>query len=103
MFPFSLQLLMGSSMLVQLNELAWTANSDHIVAAVTSEHAGGAALISFANDELREIETVVGHSASCYFLEVDAQRQRMAIGSQDFCVTLWETSEFVPKHTLPIE
>lgn len=73
------------------------------MAAITEESAGGAALISFQDDDLKEIELAIAHSASCYYLQMDANREHMAMGSQDYCVTLWDLQEFVCRRTLTIE
>eukprot|EP00981_Chlorochromonas_danica_P008617 scaffold2240_cov172-Ochromonas_danica.AAC.7 len=60
----------------ELNEVAWTSSSQQIVAAVTTdESAGGAILLSFDQDDLKEVDSLFPHCASCYYLESDRSQQ----------------------------
>lgn len=84
--------------------MAWTSSSQQIVAAVTTdESAGGAILLSFDQDDLKEVDSLFPHCASCYYLEADRSQQVMALGSQDYCVTLWDLPAFECKRTLFID
>ncbi|RYY82894.1 hypothetical protein EON63_12390 [archaeon] len=90
------------AILFQLNELSWSQGSDQIFCAVTADTLGGMCAFSFSNDDLRESLVSLAHCSSAYFLQCDADKGHMALGSQDFCVTLWDTCEAVCTHTLPI-
>jgi THO complex subunit 3 len=96
------QLLHKKKLSYELNEFAWLADGQHIVAAVTEEHTGGTVLYQF-QEELREVESSRVHCSSCYYLDVAKKAPVMALAGQDHCVSLWDMTTFEHTHTVSIE
>lgn len=114
----------------EVNEIAWTANSDYLLAAANSEGFGSIDLLAFHQEEegggeigsdvagavatgsssggggggeLELIDTMVAHSSNCYNLKIDPTFQRVAVGSFDQCISLWNLETLVSYTTLTME
>jgi len=54
----------------EVNELAWTANSDHLLVANAFGEMGNVDVISFHNEDLTLIDTITAHTSNSYCLKV---------------------------------
>lgn len=90
-------------LLYQLNELAWSHNSDHLLVAGSADGKGSVDVNRFQDGELTHISSVVCHTSGCTTLKVDSGFQRMAVGSLDFSVSLWNLEDLVCYATVDIE
>lgn len=88
----------------EVNELQWTANSDHLLIATAGADSGSIDIIKFNGEELFLVDTIAAHTSNCFSLKVDsAVFRRMAVGSGDFNVSLWDLGDMVCHHTLPFD
>ena len=90
--------------LYQINEFAFTANSDHIIIAAesggNSTAMGGMEIISWMNEELLPVESIPAHTSICMGLSIDRAFQQVAVGSSDYLVSIWDLQELVCKTTV---
>jgi THO complex subunit 3 len=105
----------------EINELSWTFNSDHILIATGGSEMGGVDIVSFDGTELTQVlpllppppplltltlleitPTLPAHTSNCYCLKVDPTYTRMAVGSADFLVSLWDLNDMACHHTAQI-
>jgi hypothetical protein len=83
----------------ELNEFSWSANSDHLLIAGATGSSdvmrGVIEVKAFDGAELLDIPGAgfPAHTASCFALRLDPALQRLAVGSSDFCVSLWELDD----------
>jgi THO complex subunit 3 len=87
----------------EVNELAWTFNSNFLLAATAGRGAGAVDLIALGEAELEVVQTFVAHSATCFNLTVDPLFSRVAVSSVDCCVSLWDLRDLVCIKTLTLE
>ena len=52
---------------------------------------------------LQVIESFTAHSSNCFNLAIDISYNRMAVGSFDFTVTLWDLQDMICKTTIAFE
>ena len=90
--------------LYQINEFAFTANSDYIIVAAesggNSTDMGGMEIISWQNEELMPVESIPAHTSICMGLTIDRAFQQVALGSSDYLVSIWDLQELVCKATV---
>lgn len=93
----------------EINELAWSANSDHVLMATGGTGGGSGSvggnldILEFKNDKLSYVDSICAHTSNCMFLKIDRAFQRMAIGAADSMVSLWDLDDLICYHTIPIE
>jgi len=73
----------------EVNEIAWDASGD--VFYLTT---GLGTVEVLAYPELTHLHTIRAHTAGLYCMAFDASRPRMALGSADALVSLWDLDEF---------
>jgi THO complex subunit 3 len=82
----------------EVNELAWSANSDHLLVATGGGEMGSVDIVSFQNNDLQLIESVAAHTSNCLCLKIDSNYRRMAVGSADYMLSLWDLNDLVCHH-----
>ena len=86
----------------EVNELAWSANSDHIMLAHGGPACGGLTVI--AHDAEKGALSLAyeshAHAAPGMGLRVDPTYRYLALGSTDMSVSLWSLEDLVVEHTL---
>lgn len=87
----------------EVNEIAWSANSDHILAATGGEGVGSVEVIAFSGSELSSVISIPAHSSNCTNLRVDPTFTRLALGGCDHLVSLWDLEDMVCHHTVNME
>lgn len=88
----------------EINEMAWSFNSDHILVTTGGQDMGGIDILGVtctaeAADFL-PVASVGAHTSNCYCLKIDKNYRRMAIGSADFLVSLWNLEDMVCYKTI---
>ena len=74
--------------MTQLNQISWTAGSDHILCATEgSSRCGDMEIIAFKNNDLTLVEAIQAHSATCEKLAVD-RRYSLLSNYECFCKRL---------------
>jgi hypothetical protein len=74
--------------MTQLNQISWTAGSDHILCATEgSSRCGDMEIIAFKNNDLILVEAIQAHSATCEKLAVD-RRYSLLSNYECFCKRL---------------
>lgn len=89
-----------------MNESAWSANSDYIIAAAGTHETnrGAISIWNFNIDsDLCEISSIVAHTASCFVLKIDPTFQRMAVGSNDHYISFWNLDDMICYASTAIE
>eukprot|EP00597_Dinobryon_sp_UTEXLB2267_P011493 CAMPEP_0170128898 /NCGR_PEP_ID=MMETSP0020_2-20130122/21485_1 /TAXON_ID=98059 /ORGANISM="Dinobryon sp., Strain UTEXLB2267" /LENGTH=234 /DNA_ID=CAMNT_0010362987 /DNA_START=73 /DNA_END=774 /DNA_ORIENTATION=- len=88
----------------EVNEFAWTVNSDHILATTGGEPGVGAVdVVSFQNNKLEVVSSVTAHSSNCMSIAMDRSYRKMAVGSIDFLVSLWDLDDLICHHSFSME
>ena len=87
----------------EVNEHAWSANSDHLLVATGEGDKGSVDIIGFGGDELRLIDSVAAHTSNCFSLKIDFSHRRMAVGGADYLMSLWDLDDMICHHTVPFE
>jgi THO complex subunit 3 len=64
---------------------------------------GAVDLLRVEGKEVRVVDSFAGHSASCTRLRVDSEFRRMAVGSNDNLVSIWDLEDLVCLHTIAFE
>lgn len=77
----------------QVNEFAWSHDGKLFILTTDS----GAELLHYPS--LRHATSLRGHTAPCYCLALDSNGRRIAIGSADAMVSLWDLDEMMCLHT----
>jgi WD40 repeat protein len=85
----------------EVNELSWTANSSHLLAATGEGTIDvlNADLENSASPDMSLVGSFTAHTSNCFALKVDRDFQRMAVGSADHNVSLWDLGDLVCHHT----
>ncbi len=86
-----------------MNQIAWTHNSDYILAATAIDNMGSLDVISFHTEELDIVSSNIAHCSNSILLQIDRSFQRVATSSFDQCVTIWDLHSLTCQHTLPLE
>jgi WD40 repeat protein len=86
-----------------VNELAWTYNSDYIITATNNEGYGSIDLLTFSGEEMEVVESIVAHSSNCFNLKIDPTFQKIALGSADQCISIWNLENLISINTLTME
>lgn len=61
----------------EINELAWSANSDHVLMATGGTGGGSGSvggnldILEFKNDKLSYVDSICAHTSNCMFLKVN--------------------------------
>jgi THO complex subunit 3 len=98
----------------EINELAWSANSDHLLVAtggvggqmgginVISYKCGDAMTIGESGSEsgLSLLHSLAGHNSNCYALAVDRRFRHCLVGGADFLASMWDLGDMVCKYTV---
>jgi WD40 repeat protein len=82
----------------QINELAWSINSDHLlISRQNSDHGGGIFVVNFVAKEgtMREMFEVAGHAAEATFLKIDNKFENLVVGSKDHTISIWDVDDLV--------
>ena len=86
----------------EINEVAWTANSDHLLLATGApEHQID--LISFKDTNLNMVEGLSAHTSNARFLKIDPTFRRLAVGSVDHTVSLWDLDDLLCDRTITLD
>lgn len=104
---------------VQINEMSWSQQSDHILLATGGAELGGIEIVHFDGVELSQVcadlyggftlvishalqlcPPMAAHTSNCYCLKVDPTFSRLAVGSADFLVSVWDLDDMVCTHTI---
>lgn len=64
---------------------------------------GAVDLIYTKSSTLQIVSSVNAHTCNCVNVRVDSTFQRMAVGSLDHLVSLWDLSELICHHTFNLE
>jgi THO complex subunit 3 len=78
----------------EINEVSWSANSDHILVA-TGAPDHQIDLIGFKDTNLNMIEGLSAHTSNARFLKIDPTFRRLAVGSVDHTVSIWDLEDLV--------
>jgi THO complex subunit 3 len=88
----------------EINEMAWSFNSDHLLVTTGGLEMGGIDIlgVSVSSDtaDFVPVTSVGAHTSNCYCLKVDKSFRRMAVGSADFLVSLWNLEDMVCYSTI---
>lgn len=77
----------------EVNEFAWTANSDHLLLA-TGE--GNVDVVQVNNGSgLSKLHSIAAHTSNCFYLKCDKNYQKMIIGGADFQLSLWDLDDLI--------
>ena len=87
----------------EINELQWTANSNYLLVGTAANDSGNIDILHLHNNELNLIDTIPAHASHCYGLKIDNGLKRLAVGSSDFNLSLWDLGEMVCHHIVPFE
>lgn len=74
-----------------------------IHAGMAGEGVGAVDLISFKNQKLDVITSISAHNCNCTSIRIDPEFRKMAIGSMDFLVSLWDLDDLICHHTINLE
>ena len=88
----------------EINELEWSFNSDHVLAATGGLDMGAVDILSVSTNgdsaDIKPLSSIGAHTSNCYCLKIDKNFQRMAIGSADFLVSLWTLDDMICYNTI---
>lgn len=84
----------------EVNEMGWGFNSDHILISTGGADMGGIDIMSFQNQDLNLVDSITAHTSNCYCLKIDPTFRRMAVGSADTLISLWDLDQMVCYKTL---
>ena len=86
----------------EINEVAWSSNSDHILVATgATDHQID--LYSFKSSVLNLVEELSAHTSNARFLKIDPTFRRLAVGSVDHTVSLWDLEDLVCDRVITLE
>ena len=93
-----------SSLHPQISEMSWTAGSDHAIFATEglSRNEGGIEIVSFIDEKVQLMDSIFAHADKCDRLKVDAGYEKMAVGSYEGFLSLWDLEDLVCYHTLEV-
>lgn len=94
------KLIKKCKFIYEVNEFAWTANSDYLLVANANGESGFIDIMSFKNGDLVLLEVIRAHTSPAFCLKIDPTFRRMAVGSADTLVSLWDLSDLVCYKTL---
>mmetsp|Transcript_27530 Transcript_27530/g.60950 ORF Transcript_27530/g.60950 Transcript_27530/m.60950 type:complete len:309 (+) Transcript_27530:156-1082(+) len=97
------QQLTKKKFLYEVNELAWSANDQYLFSATGGDGVGAVDVLSMENGELTVVDTIVGHVSNSINLKVDPLYRRMAVGSLDLSISLWDLESLTCTATCPLE
>ena len=88
----------------EVNEFSWTANSSHLLVA-TGEGTMDVLSIDLDNSsqEMTLLDSYTAHTSTCFALKVDSDYRRLAVGSADHTVSLWDLDDLVCHHTVTFD
>lgn len=88
----------------EIERICWSADSAHLLVA-TGE--GNIDVLSvdahIDNQEMRLFDSLTAHTSNCSILRTDSGFQRMAAGSADHTVSLWDLDDLICHHTHAFE
>lgn len=83
----------------EINEMAWSFNSDHLLVSTGGLEMGGVDILGITvNTDTADfvpVKSVGAHTSNCYCLKIDKQYRVFALGSADFLVSLWNLEDMV--------
>lgn len=84
----------------EINEMAWSYNSDHILVTTGGQEMGGVDILHLNNTntdavDLIPVTSIDAHTSNCYCLKIDKNFRHMAVGSADFLVSMWNLEDMV--------
>ncbi|KAI9768373.1 MAG: hypothetical protein M1840_004982 [Geoglossum simile] len=80
---------------VQTNQLIWS-HSGNALLITTGE--GRVRILSYP--EFEPLYTINAHTSACFCLEMDPRGKYLAVGGSDALISLWDTQDWMCKHTL---
>lgn len=88
----------------EVNEFSWTANSSHLLL-TTGEGSVDVLSIDLDNpsQDMTLLDSYTAHTSNCFALGVDANYQRLAVGSADHTVSLWHLDDLICHHTVQFD
>jgi WD40 repeat protein len=86
-----------------VNELAWSANDQYLFSTTGGDGVGAIDVLHLENGDLTVVDTVVGHVSNSTNLKVDSLYRRMAVGSLDLSVSMWDLESLTCTATFPLE
>lgn len=79
----------------EINEMAWGYNSDHILVATGGNDMGTIDVIGFKGDTLSLVDTICAHTSNCYSLKIDPTFNKLAVGSVDHTLSIWNLDDLI--------
>lgn len=83
----------------EINEMSWSYDSDHILLTTGGQEMGGIDILRMNatadSAEFLPVASVGAHTSNCYCLKIDRSHRRLAVGSADFLVSLWNLEDMV--------
>jgi WD40 repeat protein len=71
-------------------------NSNSLIAAAGSTEGKGLVTVwSFGEGDITETAALTAHNSSCLNLKIDANFERMAVGSTDYGISLWNLDDLI--------
>ena len=88
----------------EINEMAWSFNSDHVLVTTGGSEMGGIDILGVkVNTDTADfvpVTSVAAHTSNCYCLKIDKNYRILALGSADFLVSLWNLEDMVCHGTI---
>jgi len=88
----------------EINEMAWSYNSDHLLITTGGQDMGAVDILrvdpSGDSAEFVPVTSIGAHTSNCYCLKIDSSYRRMAVGSADFLVSLWDLEDMICYNTI---
>ena len=78
--------------------------SNHAIFATEglSRNEGGIEIVSFMEEKVQLMDSIFAHTEKCDRLKIDANYERMAVGSYEGSVSLWDLEDLICYHTLDV-
>ena len=84
--------------------MAWTAGSDYFLFANEGHNKTGVMeLMSFKNDRIELQATITAHTSICDRLQIDKSFTKLAVGSFDKTVSLWDLEDLYCYKSISVE
>lgn len=88
----------------EVNQMAWTANSDHLIVAINyrSIGIGGVDVLQFTGDDILLVESIYAHGAGCVVAKADPQYRKLVTGSTDCSLNFWDLEDLICQHSITL-
>jgi THO complex subunit 3 len=95
----------GTRSASELNELTWTAGSNYLLIATNGAElrTGDIEILSFGDNKIGSVDKITAHTERCHRVRIDRQYNRMAVGSADQTITLWELEDLICYKTINLD